>query len=72
MGRMRSGRRLTVSSEMFWKASSMLGQVGSSISSSHTRRDRFSAWRWSSSHSRLCTGKHTVSPHNLLSKSSPE
>lgn len=36
---------LTVSSEMFWKAWSILGHVGRSISSSQTRRDRFSAWR---------------------------
>lgn len=37
----------------------MLGHVGSSISSSHTRRERFSAWRCSSSQRTLCKRKHT-------------
>lgn len=44
---------------MFWKAWSMLGHVGSSMSSSHTLRDRFSAWRCSSSQRTLCRRKHT-------------
>lgn len=41
----------------------MLGHVGRSISSSHTRLERFSAWRWSSSHLKLYKNKN-----NCLSK----
>lgn len=59
---------LTVSSEMFWKACSILGHVGSSISSSQTRRDRFSAWRCSSSHRALWTDTiNLLHFHYLLS-----
>lgn len=36
----------------------MLGHVGRSISSSHTRLERFSAWRWSSSHLKLYENKN--------------
>lgn len=51
---------------MFWKACSILGHVGSSIRSSQTRRDRFSAWRWSSSHRALCMDTHTHKPFILF------
>lgn len=61
-----SGDWLTVSSEMFWKACSILGHVGSSIRSSQTRRERFSAWRWSSSHRALCMDTHTQKSFFIL------